>query len=71
MDTWMRLPGASVCVPLTVSVVSVVRKSPGVPVSSLMPVMLTVSALPGGVMSIVTARWSLCCTAVPSTTCTK
>ncbi|MBC5768419.1 hypothetical protein [Ramlibacter albus] len=56
--TCTRLPLATVCVPLTISVVSEVMKS-AMPVSVLIAPMTTFSLVPGGVMSIVTSWVSL------------
>ncbi|MBC5768421.1 hypothetical protein H8R02_28430 [Ramlibacter sp. GTP1] len=54
LDTCTRLSARAVCVPLTVRLVSLVMKSPAVPVSSEMAVMATFSPAPGATVSIVT-----------------
>ncbi|MBC5768423.1 hypothetical protein H8R02_28440 [Ramlibacter sp. GTP1] len=57
--TSMRLSPVRVCVPLTVRLVSLVRKSPAVPVSSVIAVIATVWSASGRVVSIVTSRLSV------------
>ncbi|MBC5768428.1 hypothetical protein [Ramlibacter albus] len=74
LETCTWLP--AVTVPLSVRLVSEVRKSPGVPVSSVMAVMAKVSLASGGVVSTTTSWCTLALTmvsspAVASTTCTE